>query len=174
MKKVYTTFAACFLLFLNTVSGAAVAASIGNFVWEDMNGNGLQDAGEPGIANVPVALLADLDSDGILEMVVGNQRGGLTMYRTTLVDCTTPVHTPEDMRKALRLSRNPAKDWVSLAWPGKTGEWFAYNALGQLTASGSVEMGNAFIDVKHWNSGVYFIEAVSGASRETGKLLIRK
>ena len=67
MKKVYTTFAACFLLFLNTVSGAAVAASIGNFVWEDMNGNGLQDAGEPGMANVPVALLADLDSDGAID-----------------------------------------------------------------------------------------------------------
>lgn len=67
MKKNYTIFAACFLLLLNTVNSATVAASIGNFVWEDMNGNGLQDAGEPGIANVPVALLADLDSDGAID-----------------------------------------------------------------------------------------------------------
>jgi len=29
---------------------------IGNFVWHDANGNGLQDSGEPGIAGVPVAL----------------------------------------------------------------------------------------------------------------------
>ena len=30
--------------------------SIGNFVWNDLNGNGLQDAGEPGIAGVTVNL----------------------------------------------------------------------------------------------------------------------
>ncbi len=31
-------------------------AAIGNFVWEDVNGNGIQDAGEPGIADVTVHL----------------------------------------------------------------------------------------------------------------------
>ena len=31
-------------------------ASLGDFVWEDLNGNGLQEQGEPGIANVPVTL----------------------------------------------------------------------------------------------------------------------
>ncbi|MFO1491687.1 MAG: SdrD B-like domain-containing protein [Kiritimatiellia bacterium] len=30
---------------------------IGDFVWEDLNGNGLQDVGEPGIPNVTVTLL---------------------------------------------------------------------------------------------------------------------
>jgi len=32
-------------------------ASVGDFVWLDVNGNGLQDAGEPGISNVTVRLL---------------------------------------------------------------------------------------------------------------------
>ncbi|MEO1524386.1 MAG: SdrD B-like domain-containing protein [Planctomycetota bacterium] len=31
-------------------------ASIGDLVWEDRNGNGIRDAGEPGIVDVPVAL----------------------------------------------------------------------------------------------------------------------
>ncbi len=31
-------------------------AAIGDFVWEDINGNGIQDAGEPGIENVTVHL----------------------------------------------------------------------------------------------------------------------
>ncbi|MBO9312797.1 MAG: DUF11 domain-containing protein, partial [Chloroflexus sp.] len=51
-------------------------ARIGNFVWEDRNGNGRQDAGEPGIPNVtvtlngttgagdPVSLTAQTDSNG--------------------------------------------------------------------------------------------------------------
>ena len=32
-------------------------ASLGDFVWLDSNSNGMQDAGEPGVANVPVTLL---------------------------------------------------------------------------------------------------------------------
>lgn len=35
--------------------------SIGNFVWEDMNGNGIQDPGEPGISGVYVRLYSDSD-----------------------------------------------------------------------------------------------------------------
>ena len=35
---------------------------IGNFVWNDLNGNGVQDAGEPGISGVTVTLYA---SDGV-------------------------------------------------------------------------------------------------------------
>ncbi|MEN6344353.1 MAG: SdrD B-like domain-containing protein [Armatimonadia bacterium] len=40
-------------------------ASIGDFVWEDLNGNGLQDSGEPGVAGVAVELFtADGKSAG--------------------------------------------------------------------------------------------------------------
>jgi hypothetical protein len=35
----------------------APTGSIGNFVWNDVNGNGLQDAGEPGLSGVQVQLL---------------------------------------------------------------------------------------------------------------------
>jgi uncharacterized repeat protein (TIGR01451 family) len=42
-------------------AGVVTAAAIGNFVWEDVNANGLQDTGETGVANVTVRLL---DSGG--------------------------------------------------------------------------------------------------------------
>jgi uncharacterized repeat protein (TIGR01451 family) len=35
------------------------SATIGDFVWEDIDGDGIQDAGEPGIENVTVTLLDD-------------------------------------------------------------------------------------------------------------------
>lgn len=35
----------------------AVSASLGDFVWDDLNGDGIQDVGEPGLANVTVNLL---------------------------------------------------------------------------------------------------------------------
>ena len=41
----------------NTIdAGYYRLGSIGNFVWEDRNGNGVQDAFEPGIPNVTVTL----------------------------------------------------------------------------------------------------------------------
>ncbi len=37
-------------------AGYYTRVNLGNFVWEDLNGNGLQDAGEPGVAGVTVNL----------------------------------------------------------------------------------------------------------------------
>src|SRR5204863_5047269 len=41
----------------------SVLGSIGNRVWQDSNGNGIQDPGEPGLAGVTVQLLA---ADGLV------------------------------------------------------------------------------------------------------------
>ncbi|NEO53300.1 MAG: Cys-Gln thioester bond-forming surface protein, partial [Okeania sp. SIO3B5] len=42
-------------------------AKLGDFVWDDLNANGIQDAGEEGIEGVTVNLLADIDGDGVIE-----------------------------------------------------------------------------------------------------------
>jgi hypothetical protein len=42
------------------------AAKLGDHVWSDTNANGLQDAGEPGIAGAPVQLVRDLNGDGTI------------------------------------------------------------------------------------------------------------
>ncbi len=46
------------------------SGSIGNFVWNDLNGDGIQDPGEPGIPNVVVTLFSDPDGDGNYTTVV--------------------------------------------------------------------------------------------------------
>ena len=43
-------------------AGLYQPAALGDFVWKDLNGNGIQDAGEPGIANVTVNLLGPTGS----------------------------------------------------------------------------------------------------------------
>jgi hypothetical protein len=115
--------------------------------------------------------LADLDNDGILEMVVGNTRGGLTMYKTVLKDCTTSVVTPQPKSPALKIGPNPAADRVKMEWPGKSGQWRAYNALGQLVASGALEAGVAYLSARNWPSGMYLMEVIAGQERATGKLV---
>lgn len=42
---------------------AVVESSIGDFVWEDLNANGIQDEGEPGISGFPVSI-SGTDVDG--------------------------------------------------------------------------------------------------------------
>jgi hypothetical protein len=46
----------------------AKSGILGDTVWYDANGNGLQDAGEPGINGVTVSLAGDIDKDGIAEL----------------------------------------------------------------------------------------------------------
>lgn len=53
----------------NVDAGYYVVAEVGDFVWEDLNGNGIQDGGEPGLAGITVTLElasggAALDPDG--------------------------------------------------------------------------------------------------------------
>ena len=43
------------------------SASIGDTVFEDLNGNGIQDPGEAGLANVTVSLYIDVNGDGLLD-----------------------------------------------------------------------------------------------------------
>ncbi|MGC9356294.1 MAG: SdrD B-like domain-containing protein [Anaerolineae bacterium] len=51
--------------------GFYTGAIIGDYIWQDTNGDGYPDAGEPGIANVTVTLLRDADGDGTYETTVG-------------------------------------------------------------------------------------------------------
>ena len=46
---------------------AAGTGTVGDFVWNDANANGIQDSGELGIAGVTVLLYRDVDGDGVFE-----------------------------------------------------------------------------------------------------------
>ncbi|MGJ8726603.1 MAG: SdrD B-like domain-containing protein [Roseibacillus sp.] len=46
----------------------APLGSIGDTVWNDLNGDGVEDAGEPGIGGVTVSLIDDLDGDGVWDV----------------------------------------------------------------------------------------------------------
>src|SRR5262249_12780762 len=56
--------------------------TVGNFVWNDVNGNGVQDAAEPGLAGVTVTLSG---ADG----------AGYTVSATTTTDATGAYHFTE-------------------------------------------------------------------------------
>ncbi|MBN1667553.1 MAG: carboxypeptidase regulatory-like domain-containing protein, partial [Anaerolineales bacterium] len=49
------------------VNGNSGTGAIGDRLWIDADGNGLQDPGEPGLGNVPVTILYDPDGDGVFD-----------------------------------------------------------------------------------------------------------
>jgi large repetitive protein len=55
---------------LDTDFGYRGTGSIGDSLWLDLNGNGVQDAGEPGLPGVDVTLSIDLDGDGTPDYTV--------------------------------------------------------------------------------------------------------
>ena len=66
-------------------AGFVQASIIGDFVWEDLNGDGIQDGGEPGIDGVTVSLLDDMgvqaigvDGQPIMDQITAG--GGLYQF----------------------------------------------------------------------------------------------
>ncbi|MCX6358661.1 MAG: carboxypeptidase regulatory-like domain-containing protein [Armatimonadetes bacterium] len=68
-------------------AGLVRPASVGDYVWEDMNYNGVQDAGEPGVSGVKVELLT---SAGEVQATATTATGGLYSF-TGLVPGTYSV-----------------------------------------------------------------------------------
>ncbi|MBK8426144.1 MAG: T9SS type A sorting domain-containing protein [Lewinellaceae bacterium] len=114
---------------------------------------------------------ADLDNDGILEMVVGNLRGGLSLFKTNIG--TVALQQPANPEPVVHISPNPARDWLSISvQPAGALRWRARNALGQLAAMGESAAGPVNISTKDWQSGIYFIEISVAAGRVTRKVAV--
>jgi hypothetical protein len=118
---------------------------------------------------------ADIDEDGILEMVCGNQRGGLTLYKTQLVDCTVSEKSPLKPSLQLRIMPNPATDWVRVQWPdawaGGEKQWRLVNALGQILRSGNDAAGALYLSLENLPTGLYFVEVQHGQERTSARVM---
>lgn len=60
------------------------ASNLGDFVWHDLNGNGFQDPGEPGIPGVSIKVWNDDGTNP--NQLDGND----TIFATTVTSTTTP------------------------------------------------------------------------------------
>lgn len=143
-----------------TATSSAVFPKIDNALGNVMAGNRTH----------PV--FADFNNDGLLELLVGNQRGGLNLYRTELKDCTVSVKTAAPRPAQLVLNPNPARHWVRAEMPTSApARWRVLDALGREVASGDAPNGILNISVEGWPQGVYVVEALAEGLRAVGKLI---
>ncbi|MCS7035713.1 MAG: FG-GAP-like repeat-containing protein [Saprospiraceae bacterium] len=113
----------------------------------------------------------DLDGDGKLEAVVGNLRGGLSIFRTELQDCTVSTPAPPPAATpAVALWPNPVRHSLRLEWPiGQAFQWAVSDALGRLVTQGtSAPDTPQFIPVSDWAPGLYYLRLYTpdGARQE--------
>ena len=77
---------------------------MGDFCWVDLNENGLQDGGEPGVPNVRIELLRD--GEYVAETVT-NQYGFYRFVDLYPAVYTLKVHVPEEVVPAWRRTDLP-------------------------------------------------------------------
>ncbi len=110
--------------------------------------------------------IADIDSDGKLEMIVGNERGGLSAYQTNLfLDSTSPAreHTagPE-----WQVFPNPASETLHISMEAEGEKLLGlFNLAGQEVMRSSWQGNLLGLDVSALPSGLYYLRvSFSGKS----------
>ena len=110
---------------------------------------------------------ADIDADGLLEMVVGNRRGGISFFQTRLESKLVPTSNPlTDL--PMDLFPVPADRRLQIKLPSsfeRTSEGRIYNALGQTLGSFRFQGPRHSLDIARLSAGVYFLEIRSGNYR---------
>ena len=120
--------------------------------------------------------VADFDADGRVEMIVGNQRGGLSYYRTDLVtDRPSGLFPLPGRRLAFSIAPNPAAGQVEVnGLPGDRRQ-----TLRLLDPGGRVlrvvevpSLTTYRLDVSGLAGGTYLVEVLSPAGRGAEKLVV--
>ncbi len=122
------------------------------------------------------AALADIDNDGVFDILVGNTRGGLTWFTSNiLLDGTTETESSHQ-KPEISIYPNPASGLVGIEIQNidmKGSKVQIYNALGQKIREALVLNNRFQIDFSELPEGVYFLEFQVGEKRLVKKVIKR-
>ena len=127
------------------------------------------------------AALADLTSDGMPEMIVGNFAGGLNFFTAQTVEPVSVIASLAPQRRAiLSVSPNPATTSVAIArtdglpLTADNTTIYIYNSIGtSCQLSTCFADGQLLLNTSHLSAGVYIIRVHSYHEVLSEKLVIR-
>jgi len=121
--------------------------------------------------------LANITGNNYLEAVVGNDRGGLTMFQSPISadGVVGTAERPKVEAPRLTLNPNPVNDFIKIgmsngALPAGS-EYEIYNSMGQVAAKGNC--GNGLLDTSRLALGMYFIRVNPGSGPVSGRFVKR-
>jgi len=124
-----------------------------------------------GINSAPA--LYDINNDGFYDILIGNRRGGLSLYSTSFKS-QIKSNTTEIFTQYYQVQPTITNQYFSIT--GGSGDSAAaslFNEAGQEVMNFTVSSGE-LIDVSSLSSGIYFIRILSRTNRETHKISIIK
>jgi hypothetical protein len=120
--------------------------------------------------------MADIDSDGILEIITGNYRGGISLGKTRMRTDGTMVNNSDEYSLSLKMYPNPSSGLIYIeSDPGKLVEIEILNMMGISCFVSSILLGTDGIAPIHINlaSGMYLVRLKEGFSSTTQPLFVK-
>lgn len=112
------------------------------------------------VGNRSAPVLADLNSDGVYDLIVGNQRGGLELFASdVLVGYTSVDPIAAGIEKPYHLYGSVSSGIVDITWKEQSnGTILVFNAVGQILQRINREHETlSRIDLSGQTSGIYFL-----------------
>ncbi len=113
--------------------------------------------------------IADLDGDGILDMIVGNWAGGLSYFKgSDPIQVSVPVVEEE----IIRCYPNPTTDFLHIEVNAPSFQYQIYSIMGHLLASAEVNESMAYYSCSHLPAGLYILKVVTGQKVYSTKFVV--
>ncbi|MEM8906936.1 MAG: T9SS type A sorting domain-containing protein, partial [Bacteroidota bacterium] len=128
------------------------------------------------VGNFVVPAFADINNDNILDMVVGNARGGLNFFQTSFTVSGALSTQHLSPTAGFQLFPNPARDQLSIVLDqvqNRTVEINIYNAFGQLLQQNLSTDQTTNLDIQDLSAGLYLCELRIGSQFEVRKFIVQ-
>ena len=107
--------------------------------------------------------LADLNNDDLLELIIGNQSGGISIYSTTFPGKEIiPTNSPAKNAFPFDLYPNPGENNLYFHFPEGEKQVKIYNQIGKIVKTFNTSEMNTILAVKSLPFGVYFVRVQMG------------
>lgn len=162
-----------YLLIAGTEAGAL---EVYNGIEGNLNGPFNLDAERMGDVHVGIRTrpaIADIDNDGKLEMVVGNERGGLNAFQTNLwLDSTSPA-VEQGWASQILIFPNPAQEALTVQLDQDRQAVFELvNTAGQMVVRHSQRGASTRLSLQQIPPGVYFLRITAAGQRAVRKVVV--
>ncbi|MBK8634606.1 MAG: T9SS type A sorting domain-containing protein [Saprospiraceae bacterium] len=108
------------------------------------------------------AAVADLNNDGKLDFMIGNERGGLTYFASDIVigDPITSI-TSTAISNEYQIFPNPASEEIIVSGIKENTHFLILNTAGQIIQRGQFANEMEKLDLQQLRSGVYFLQLMT-------------
>ena len=117
---------------------------------------------------------ADLNQDGVLEMAIGNLKGGIELFQTPFQSgVSTRIRSLADQTE-IEIFPNPSQDQFVVRLPDWQSNWQLriLNLQGQVLQNFEVNSLQKVVPVSNWPRGIYLVEIRSNGLSSTQKLVL--